>query len=210
MLFATVVLPCAVHAQNYPAKPVRVISQFASGASGDYLNRLVTNRLAELLGQPVIVENNAGAGGSVATVSVARSPADGYTLLNASTGAIIIRPALGAKLAYDPIKDLAPITLLGESPSAVLVAPSLPVNSPLITTDFPMFTRSLPRWPRGSLAAGATTGGAEGAAAGVDAGGAAGLTDSSRFHIAENLPLYWKSRSRVPTPFLRPGEWVSY
>lgn len=116
-------------AQSYPTKPIRVVSQFASGASGDYLNRLVTTKLSEMLGQPVVVENNAGAGGSVATVTVARSAADGYTLLNASTGAIIVRPALGAKLGYDPTKDLAPITLLGESPSALMVAPTLPVKT---------------------------------------------------------------------------------
>ena len=116
-------------AQSYPTKPIRVVSQFASGASGDYLNRLITNRLAELIGQAVVVENNAGAGGSVAAQLVSRSTPDGYTLLNASTGAIIVRPALGAKLGYDPIKDLSPITMLGESPSAVLVAPTLPVNT---------------------------------------------------------------------------------
>jgi tripartite-type tricarboxylate transporter receptor subunit TctC len=129
VLMAGMALPFAATAQSYPNKPVRVVTQFASGASGDYLNRLVTTKLSELLGQPVVVENNAGAGGSVAAAIVARAAPDGYTLLNASTGAIIVRPALGAKLGYDPIKDLAPITMLGESPSAIIVSPSLPVKS---------------------------------------------------------------------------------
>lgn len=126
---AGVSMPLTAFSQAYPNKPIRVITQFASGASGDYLNRLVVTKLSELVGQPVVVENNAGAGGSVAAVAVARATPDGYTLLNASTGAIIVRPALGAKLSYDPIKDLAPITMLGESPSAIMVAPSLPVTT---------------------------------------------------------------------------------
>ncbi|MFM9970596.1 MAG: Bug family tripartite tricarboxylate transporter substrate binding protein [Burkholderiales bacterium] len=121
--------PATALAQSYPNKPIRVVSQFASGASGDYLNRLVVTKLSELVGQAVVVENNAGAGGSVATVAVARATPDGYTLLNASTGATIVRPALGAKLGYDPIKDLMPITMLGESPSAIIVSPSLPVKT---------------------------------------------------------------------------------
>ncbi|MCC6474850.1 MAG: tripartite tricarboxylate transporter substrate binding protein [Burkholderiales bacterium] len=128
-LIAGITIPFAGFPQGYPTKPIRVVSQFASGSSGDYLNRLVSAKLSELIGQPVVVENNAGAGGSVATTAVARAAADGYTLLNASTGAIIIRPALGARLGYDPIKDLAPITMLGESPTAILVPPSFAVNS---------------------------------------------------------------------------------
>lgn len=141
VLGAAAAAPLAAWSQGYPNKPIRVVSQFASGASGDYLNRLVTSKMTELLGQSVVVENNAGAGGSVAAVAVARATPDGYTLLNASTGAIIIRPALGAKLAYDPVKDLAPITMLGESPSAILVAPSLPVNS---LTDFIDYAKANP------------------------------------------------------------------
>jgi tripartite-type tricarboxylate transporter receptor subunit TctC len=140
-LIAASTTSISAYSQSYPNKPIRVVSQFAAGASGDYLNRLVTNKLSELVGQSVVVENNAGAGGSVATVVVTRSAPDGYTLLNASTGAIIIRPALGAKLGYDPVKDLAPITMLGESPSAILVAPSLPVNS---LTEFIEYAKANP------------------------------------------------------------------
>ena len=81
-------MPFAAFPQSYPSKPIRVASQFASGASGDHLNRLVVMKLSELLGQPVVVENKAGAGGSVAAESVARAAPDGYTLLNASTGAM--------------------------------------------------------------------------------------------------------------------------
>lgn len=116
-------------AQTYPAKPIRLISPYASGGGTDILARLIGQKLAEQLGQSVIVDNRPGAGGIIGTEIVAKSPADGYTIMLASPSPIVVAPHLHKKLAYNPLKDLAPITLISVVPAVLVVHPSLPAKS---------------------------------------------------------------------------------
>ncbi len=114
-------------AQSYPVKPIRMIFGFAPGGAGDIAARLVAQKLSENLGQPVVVENRTGAGGSIADEMVARSPADGYTLLFAA-GSIATLPALRAKLPYDVERDFAPVSLVVITAFVLAVHPSVPVR----------------------------------------------------------------------------------
>src|SRR5258706_2261927 len=104
----------------YPDKPVRVLVGFPAGSTGDLLARAVGPKLGERLGQPIVVENRTGAGSSIAAETVARSPADGYTLL-LSTSANVINQSVSPNLKFDFMRDLAPVTQIGENP-VVLVA----------------------------------------------------------------------------------------
>jgi tripartite-type tricarboxylate transporter receptor subunit TctC len=114
-------------AQEYPARPVRVIIPFPPGGSNDVVGRLIGTHLGERLGKQVIIDNRSGAGGVIGTEAVAKSPPDGYTLLMISL-AHAVNPWL-YKLTYDPIKDFAPIGLLAKGPNVLVVHPSLPVKS---------------------------------------------------------------------------------
>ena len=116
-------------AQTFPVKPIRVIVPFAPGGANDVIARLVSQRLAEPLGQQVIVDNRGGAGGAVGADVVARAAPDGYTLLLANPGPNAINPVLHPKTPYDPIKDFSMITLLAVSPQVLVVHPSMPVRS---------------------------------------------------------------------------------
>jgi tripartite-type tricarboxylate transporter receptor subunit TctC len=121
-------LPFAVHAQTFPSKPVRAVSQFGPGASADVASRLVIPIASELLGQPLVVENRPGATGAIAAETVARAPADGYTLLISSPSQMV-RCAAGLKCPVDPLKDLTAITPIGDVPTGVFVSASLPISS---------------------------------------------------------------------------------
>ncbi len=114
-------------AQGSPAKPVHLLIGFPPGTAGDVLARIVRPRLAEMLGQPVIVENRAGASGSLAIERVAAAPADGHTLLIQTSSSTAL-PALHAKLPYDLQRDLAPVSLLAVGPYLLVVHPSVPVR----------------------------------------------------------------------------------
>ena len=116
-------------AQGYPAKPIRIIASAAAGAPPDFVARTMAQYLTTALGQQVIVENRPGAGGTIATAAAARSPADGYTLLLASTSNLSISPSLYANPGYDPVTSFAPISLLATAPFLVMVHPSLPAKS---------------------------------------------------------------------------------
>lgn len=118
----------AAHAQNYPARTLRIISPFAPGGSNDVVARLISSRLSESLGQPVIVENRAGAGGVLGTEFGARAAPDGYTLTVVTNATLAIVPAL-QKTSYDPLRDFAPIGLVGTSPYVVIVHPAVPVRN---------------------------------------------------------------------------------
>ena len=107
-LTAAVAAPAAL-AQTYPTKPVRVIVSFPPGGAADQIARAVSQPLQEALGQPVVVENRAGANGNIAGEFVAKQPADGYTLLMSSGGTVSINPHLYAKMPFDPVKDLVPV-----------------------------------------------------------------------------------------------------
>lgn len=117
------------HAQDFPSKPIRLIVPFAAGASTDLLARTVGLALHKELGQPVVVENKPGAGGSLAAELVARSAPDGYTLLLTSAGIVTINQHIYAKLPYDPVKDFAPLTVAVRMPIVTVVNPSVPVKN---------------------------------------------------------------------------------
>ena len=119
----------AAWAQPYPSKPVRVVTQFAAGASGDVLTRVLTTHLQESMGQPMVVDNRPGAGGVVAAEMVARSAPDGYTLLVAGPGTQVIRVFLVRKSSFDPVKDFTPVIALADSPVVVVARNGLPVGS---------------------------------------------------------------------------------
>ena len=127
-------------AQDYPRKTVRVIAPFAPGGATDLLARLVSQKLAERWGHPVVVDNRTGAGGHIGAEVAARSAPDGYTLLVAGAPHAI-GVSLYRKLGYDLAKDLAPISNLATYPSAIVVHPSLPVKS---VTDLMTLARSRP------------------------------------------------------------------
>jgi tripartite-type tricarboxylate transporter receptor subunit TctC len=124
-------LTCAaalVQAQDYPVKQVRLVLPFPPGGGSDIIARVVAQKLTGSLGQPVIVDNRAGASGNIAAEIVAKSPADGYTLLFGNSS-LSISPAVFQKLNYDPVKDLVPISMASSYPFALAVHPSLPVRS---------------------------------------------------------------------------------
>jgi len=117
-----------VHAQDYPARPIKVIVPFSPGGAVDGPMRVIAEQLGKRLGQQVVIENKPGAGATIGTELVARAAPDGYTLLLASqTNAI--SATLYTKLAYDPIEDFAPISLLGREPGVLVVNPALPVKT---------------------------------------------------------------------------------
>src|ERR687895_1751111 len=119
------VLLCAlavqVSAQPYPAKPVRVIVPYPPGGGNDTLGRLFAAKLGERMGQPFVVENRPAAGAMIGTEAAAKSPPDGYTLLLSSIATHALSPNLYARVPYDPIRDFAPITLLGIAPAVLAV-----------------------------------------------------------------------------------------
>ncbi|WP_158270547.1 tripartite tricarboxylate transporter substrate binding protein [Limnohabitans sp. Jir72] len=113
----------------WPSKPVRIVVPYAPGGANDILARVVAEKLAPALGQPVLIENRAGAGAAVGTEHVARATPDGHTLLMAASGPIAFNPALVAKLSYNPLTDLAPISLVGSFPMILAVNDSFPAKN---------------------------------------------------------------------------------
>ena len=116
-------------AQPYPSKPIRMIVPFAPGGNVDINARAVAPALGQLLGQQVIVDNRAGAGGTIGTDAVAKSPPDGYTLLMASSSIMTNGPALYPKLPYDILRDFAPVGRIAVVPLVLIVHPSLPARN---------------------------------------------------------------------------------
>ena len=116
-------------ADPWPGKAVHVIVPFPPGSSPDLVARMLTDKLAQALGQPVIIENKAGAGGNIGTGLVAKAEPDGYTIGLSIQGPLAVNPVLYKKMEYDPFTELAPITLVALSPNVLIVNPSLGVNS---------------------------------------------------------------------------------
>ncbi|MBI3917180.1 MAG: tripartite tricarboxylate transporter substrate binding protein [Betaproteobacteria bacterium] len=116
-------------AQDYPIKPIRLVSPFTAGGSSDTLGRLIGIKLAETWNQQIVVENRPGAGGVIGTDFVAKAAPDGYTILLTSSSTVAVAPALGVKLPYDSLTDLAPITQVASAHQILVVHPSLPVKS---------------------------------------------------------------------------------
>jgi tripartite-type tricarboxylate transporter receptor subunit TctC len=116
-------------AQDYPARPITIVVTLAAGTGMDVIARLYADKLSQSLGKPVIIENKPGASTMLGTAAVANSPPDGYTLLVATSAAMSINPTLFKQIAYDPEKDLVPVSLYLKSPFILIVDPKLPVNS---------------------------------------------------------------------------------
>ena len=132
LLLAALVLSqgfAAVHAQTYPARPVRMVVGFPPGGGTDIVARLIQPKLSEYLGQSVVIENRPGATGTVAGGFVAKSPPDGYTIMMGHVAVNAIAPSLFSKLPYDVNRDFAPVTLAAAVPHIVTVHPSLPAKS---------------------------------------------------------------------------------
>jgi tripartite-type tricarboxylate transporter receptor subunit TctC len=119
----------AALAQAWPASPIKLVVTFPPGGSSDAAARIVAPKLAERLGQPVVVDNKPGAGGGVGLGMVAKAPADGYTLVLASAGGLTANPSLYKTLSYDPQRDFAPITGFGTSPFVLAASATLPAKT---------------------------------------------------------------------------------
>ena len=128
-LAATATLPLGAAAQNYPTKPITIVVPFAAGGTTDILARLVGQYLSTELGQPVVVENKAGAGGNIGAAFAAKAAADGHTLFMGTVGTHAINASLYKKLPYDPIKDFAPLTRVAMVPNLLVAHPSQPFKT---------------------------------------------------------------------------------
>ncbi len=125
LLLAALCVPvAALHAQDYPVKPIRIIAQFTPGTSTDILARIIAQKMSQDWNQQVVVDNRPGAGGVVGTELGAKAPPDGYTLTMAVSSAFGINPTLYAKLPYDAVKDFAPISTLGLTPQTLVANPA--------------------------------------------------------------------------------------
>lgn len=139
-LFSLAAAAPPLHAQNYPTRAVRMIIPFAPGGNTDIIGRVYAPKMAEALGQQVIIDNRGGAGSTIGTELAAKAPPDGYTILMVSA-AHTINPAMAKKLPYDSVKDFAPIGIIADVPTAFVVHPSLPVKS---VKDFLGIARAKP------------------------------------------------------------------
>ena len=134
--FYLCLVPCVLclgiagaNAQGYPAKPIRIIVPFPPGGIADLFARVIGQKFGEAWGQPGVVENRPGAGGNIGAELVAKSPADGYTLVTGSIGTHAVNVSIFSKLAYDPIRDFAPVALIMEAEGLLVLHPSVPVKS---------------------------------------------------------------------------------
>jgi tripartite-type tricarboxylate transporter receptor subunit TctC len=119
----------AASAQDYPNRPITLVVPFPPGGSTTIVARIVADKMSEALGQSIVIDNRGGAGGTVGSRAVAKSPADGYTILLGYTGTLAIGPSLYGNAGYDPRADFAPIGRIGTAPNTLVVHPSLPVHS---------------------------------------------------------------------------------
>jgi tripartite-type tricarboxylate transporter receptor subunit TctC len=126
LLIIALVSAGAVHAQQYPSRPVRLVVPFPAGSTPDIVGRALGQKLAAAWGQPVIIDNKPGAGANIGTAEVAKAAPDGYTLLIGSNGPIAINKTLYDKLPFDPDRDLRPISLLAAAPQILAVHPAVP------------------------------------------------------------------------------------
>jgi tripartite-type tricarboxylate transporter receptor subunit TctC len=127
-LLSALAAPYSAHSQTYPAKPIRLIVPFAPGGNTDIIARFYAPKMSELLGQQLIIDNRAGAGGTIGSDAVAKAAPDGYAILMVSEGHTI-NPAMIRKLPYDSVKDFTPVSLIVTVPNALIVHPSLPVKN---------------------------------------------------------------------------------
>ena len=134
-MFRTVITVCAIVltttavAQDYPSRPVRMISPNPPGGANDTIGRIIAVKLGDVLGQPMVIDNRGGAGGTLGAEIAAQANSDGYTLLAGSVSTHSFSPALKARLNYDPVKDFTPISLFAISQNLLVTNPSLRVNT---------------------------------------------------------------------------------
>ena len=128
-LAAGLALAAVVHAQAFPSKPVRIVVGFPAGGPLDQHARLLSDKLQTVLGQPVVMDYKAGAGGTVGAQEVMRAPPDGHTIMLANTGVMVINPALYSRLPYATLKDFVPVARTAMQPLALLVNPSVPAKN---------------------------------------------------------------------------------
>jgi tripartite-type tricarboxylate transporter receptor subunit TctC len=121
--------PTLGNAQSWPTKPVRIVVSFGAGGTADILARMIGERLAPLLGQPVVIENRPGAGGHLGAGLVARAEADGHTLLMSGSPTHSVGPHLFKRLSYAPMRDVPPVAMVAVSPNLLVTSSSLPVKS---------------------------------------------------------------------------------
>ena len=128
---AIVLAAIASHAaaQSYPNRPIRFVITYPPGGTTDFVGRPVAQKLSEILGQQVVVDNRGGAGGALGTMIVAQAPADGYTLLLGTSSGMLINPLLNPKLPYDGFRDFTPISRTNINPQALVATPSLPAST---------------------------------------------------------------------------------
>src|SRR4051812_46266828 len=130
----------AAHAA-YPEKPIRLVIGFPAGGPLDQHARLLSERLQAVLGQPLVIDYKSGAGGTVGAQEVMKAPANGYTLMLANTGVMVINPALYSKLPYQTLRDFTPIARTAMQPLALLVNPRVPANT---LQDFIAYAKARP------------------------------------------------------------------
>ena len=121
--------PAIAVAQTYPTKPIRLVVPFPPGGSLDVVARAIGQKLTEVWGQPVVIDNRPGAGGNIGADLVAKSAPDGYTILEGALSTHAVNVSLYSKMPYDPVKDFAPITLVAITPNVLVVNPAFPANS---------------------------------------------------------------------------------
>jgi tripartite-type tricarboxylate transporter receptor subunit TctC len=130
LLTAGLLAPCGpAVAQTYPTRPITLVVPFAPGGSASTVARSVADKMSETLGQPIVIDNRSGAGGTVATRSVAKNAPDGYTILVVTSATVGTSPSLFQNLGYDPRKDFDPIGLIAATPNLIAVHPSFPARS---------------------------------------------------------------------------------
>src|SRR5260221_12782760 len=128
-VLAALALSAAAHAQVYPAKPLRMIVAYPPGGGTDIVGRVLAQKLGELLGQSVVVENRGGASGNIGTELAARASPDGYTILMGNVAPNAINVSLFKDLAFDPVADFAPVSLVASTPNILVVHPSTPART---------------------------------------------------------------------------------
>ena len=134
-----IIAASAAYAQTYPTKPVRFVVGFAPGGGVDVSGRILAQKMSELWGQTMVVDNRAGAGGTIGTDIAAKAPADGYTLLFCGIWSHGVAPSLYRKLNYDHYKDFAPVSMIGTTPNVLVVNPAVPAKS---VSEFIAYTKA--------------------------------------------------------------------